>query len=201
MTTTLLLTSPLAPADGRLALTQALAGRGPVAAVDWHLEPRAVDAWAAPVTTAIAALDGLDPVVVVGVAAGVLVALRLAAEHPGRVARLVLCTGAHPVGSAPVRSLHRGMADLLPLGALQRLRGSERVLLQSVDTVRPLDYAALAPRVDVPAVVVYGAQDLVNRRPSEQLARSLRHGRAVALDGLGGGWMWSTPTRLADLTG
>lgn len=201
MSGTLLLTSPLAPADGRLALVRALTARGPVAAPVWHLDRGAADLWAAPVAAASAALDGPDPVVVVGVASGVLVALRLAVEAPGRVARLVLCTGARPVGTAGVRSVHRGVADLLPLGALRRLHGSERVLLQSLDLVRPLDHADLAPRVGVPALVAHGARDRVNRRPSEQLAAALQDGRVVALDGLGGGWMWTSPERLAALVG
>ena len=208
MTLTLLLTSPSAPAAGRDGLVRALADDGPLLAPTWALG-RGEELLAAPARTVVAALDeaGPDadgPVVVCGFAAGALVALELAATSPERVAGLVLCTGVRPVGTV-VRSVHRGVAGLLPVRTLQRLGGQGNALVPVLDDVRPLEHGALAPRVQAPALVPYGARDVLNRRPSEALARALPHGTAVALPGAGAGWVWREPERLvavlADLRG
>jgi pimeloyl-ACP methyl ester carboxylesterase len=202
VTLTVLLTSPSAPAAGRASLLRTLADHGPLLAPTW--EPgRGAELLAAPARAVTAALDeagadGERPVVVCGVAAGALLALELAATSPERVAGLVLCTGVRPVGTV-VRSVHRGVAGLLPVRTLQRLGGQGNALVPVLDDVRPLEHAALAPRVGAPALVPYGARDVLNRRPSEALARALPHGRAVALPGAGAGWLWREPERLLDV--
>jgi pimeloyl-ACP methyl ester carboxylesterase len=136
--------------------------------------------------------------VVCGIAAGALVALRVVAAAPPAVRGLVLCTGARPLGTT-VRSVHRGVAGLLPVQTLRRLGGHGRVLVPILDLVRPLDYHDLAPQVRVPVLVPYGDHDRVNRRPSELLARALPDGAAVALRGAGPGWPWREPGRLVAL--
>jgi pimeloyl-ACP methyl ester carboxylesterase len=195
---TVLVLSPSAPAAGREALTSALATLGPVLTPRWPLG-RHDDVLDAPVQEVLAGLDatGGGPAVLCGLAAGALVALRVAVAAPAQVRGLVICTGARPLGTV-VRSVHRGVAGLLPLGTLQRLGGRGRSLVPILDGVRPLDYRDLAPQVRVPVLVTYGDQDRVNRRPSELLARSLPDGAAVALRGAGPGWLWREPGRLVE---
>lgn len=195
---TVLVLSPSAPDAGRAALAEALAPLGPLLTPGWPLG-RHDDVLGAPVRevlTALAARSG-EPAVLCGIAAGALVALHVAAAAPARVRGLVLCTGARPLGTA-VRSVHRGVAGLLPVSTLQRLGGRGRALVPILDAVRPLDYRTLAPQVRVPVVVPYGDHDRVNRRPSELLARSLPDGAAVALQGAGPAWMWRQPERLVE---
>ena len=195
---TVLILTPTAPATGREAVVAALAALGPVLTPPWPLG-RHDDVLDAPVREVLAALDatGGGPAVLCGLAAGALVALRVAVAAPGQVRGLVLCTGVRPLGTV-VRSVHRGVAGLLPVGTLQRLGGRGRSLVPILDAVRPLDYRALAPQVRVPVLVPYGEHDRVNRRPSELLARSFPEGAAVALRGAGPGWLWREPHRLAE---
>jgi pimeloyl-ACP methyl ester carboxylesterase len=194
-----LVLSPSAPAAGRAALTDALATLGPVLTPAWPLG-RHDDVLDAPVREVLAALDaaGGEPAVVCGIAAGALVALRAVAAAPAAVRGLVLCTGARPLGTT-VRSIHRGVAGLLPLHTLQRLGGHGPALVPILDPVRLLDYGDLAPQVRVPVLVPYGDHDRVNRRPSELLARTFPGGAAVALQGAGPGWPWREPGRLVAL--
>jgi pimeloyl-ACP methyl ester carboxylesterase len=193
--TTVLVLSPSAPAAGRAALTDALAALGPVLTPPWPLG-RHDDVLDAPVREVLEELDATGgPAVLCGLAAGALVALRVAVAAPGQVRGLVLCTGARPLGTV-VRSVHRGVAGLLPVSTLQRLGGRGRTLVPILDAVRPLDYRELAPRVRVPVLIPYGEHDRVNRRPSELLARSLPDGAAVALRGAAPGWVWREPERL-----
>jgi pimeloyl-ACP methyl ester carboxylesterase len=196
---TVLVLSPSAPEAGRGALTDALAELGPVLAPAWPLG-RHDDVLDAPVREVLAALDAAsgERAVVCGIGAGALVALRAAAAAAEAVRGLVLCTGARPLGTT-VRSVHRGVAALLPVRTLQRLGGHGRALVPILDPVRPLDYRDLAPRVRVPVLVPYGDRDRVNRRPSELLARALPDGAVVAMRGAGPGWPWREPARLVAL--
>ncbi|GAA1426627.1 hypothetical protein GCM10009616_01680 [Microlunatus lacustris] len=202
MTTTgpavLLLTSPLAPPAGRRGLHAALAVRGQVVAPVWTLSAVSPDLLAGPTRRALAALDDVGrPVVVCGVGSGAVLALRVAAETGPRVAGLVLATGRTPSGPRLVRSLHRGVADLLPLPVLQRLHARDRQLLQTLDLVRARDVTALAARVGQPARVAWGARDPLDRLATRRLAAALPAGTVVPLDDAGPGWVWAEPERLA----
>ena len=198
--TTVLLTSPLAPESGRRSLRQALKRVGPVLEPEWRLDAAAADLMAGPAALLRQTLDGISgPVVLCGVGSGVLVALRVAADAGGRVQGLLLTIGRRSPGPVLVRSIHRGVADLLPLATLQRLGAGERHLVQVMDGVRPQDYRVLAARVDQPAVVAWGRRDLLDRRASERLADALPHGRLVPVAGAGPGWVWDSPDRLAGL--
>ena len=192
---TLLVVTPSAPTGATEALGAALAALGPVLTPAWPLG-RHDDVLGAPTGAALEALERHDgPAVVCGVGAGVLVALRVAAAAPARVQGLVLCTAARPVGTV-VRSVHRGVAGLLPVDTLQRLGGRGRAVVPVLDPVRPLDYRPLAPQVRIPALVPWGDHDRPNRRPSELLARSLPLGEVLELRGAGAGWLWREPDRL-----
>lgn len=199
MTPTVLLVNPSTPAAARDALVRALAAHGPTLAPAWALG-EGDGLLSEPAAAVLRALDAAGPdggqVLLCGVAAGALAALELAATAPARVAGLVLVTGVRPLATA-VRSVHRGVAGLLPVRTLQRLGGRGAALLPVLDAVRPLDTRHLAPRVQAPALVPHGERDPLNRRPSELLARSLPHGRAVRLPGAGPGWVWREPDRLA----
>ena len=198
--TVVLLTSPLAPGSDRQRLRRALEEAGPVRHPDWRLDAAAADLLAGPAGSVRHVLDGVPgPALLCGVGSGVLVALRVAVEAGGQVSGLLLATGRRSPGPALVRSVHRGVADLLPLATLQRLGAGERHLLQVLDAVRPQDHRTLAARVDQPALVAWGRRDLLDRRPSERLAGALTRGRLVPLAGAGPGWVWQSPDRLAGL--
>ena len=192
----LLLTSASAPPAGVEALRTALAEHGPVAVPRWGVDPAAADPLAGPAATVRAGLDAAAPVVVCGVGAGALLGLRLAAVAPDRVAGLVLATGRAPSGRRLVRSVHRGVADLLPVPVLQRLHADERGLLRTLDLVRPRDARADAARVRVPARVAWGRHDPLDRLTAHRLAAALPAGALVAVDA-GPGWVWREPERLA----
>jgi pimeloyl-ACP methyl ester carboxylesterase len=196
----LLLTSPLLQEAEAQRLRRAFEQTGPVVHPGWRLDVAATDLLAGPASLVRDVLDDEPrPAVLCGVGSGVLLALRVAVEAGEQVRGLLLATGRRSPGPALVRSVHRGVADLLPLATLQRLGAGERHLLQVLDGVRPQDHRALAARVDQPALVAWGRRDLLDRRPSERLASALRRGRLVPMTGAGPGWVWESPDRLADL--
>jgi len=194
---TVLVVTPSAPAGSSESLARALGRLGPVLTPDWPLGPHD-DVLGAPTGAALEALQAHGaPVVVCGLGAGAVVALQVAVAAPEQVLGLVLCTGARPLATV-VRSVHRGVAGLLPLDALRRLGGRGSAVVPVLDPVRPQDYRRLAPQVRASVLVPYGDRDRVNRRPSRLLAGSLPHGSVVELRDAGPGWMWREPERLLE---
>jgi 3-oxoadipate enol-lactonase len=140
---------------------------------------------------------GLASGSVCGFGLGAMVALQLAVDHPDRVERLFLIT--RQVRLSPILlSLPAVVLRLLPAAAVQRLGAASDQVLALLDEVRPIDVAPLAPKVDVPALVLCGARDIVNRRASAELARMLPHAELQLLPQAGPGWLADRPELLTE---
>ncbi len=194
-----LLTGPLAPAAGVLAVRTALERFGPVLAPELQLSAGHPADLSRPALAVLAAVSasGADEAVLCGISLGAMVALQVAATHPRRVRGLVLCTGARPMSPA-IRSVHHAVVGALPARALQVLPGGRRQAAEVLDQVRTPDYAPLSPLVEPPTQVLYGEHDHLNARASRRLARALPDAAAVRVPGCGPGWMWSEPERFAE---
>jgi pimeloyl-ACP methyl ester carboxylesterase len=169
---------------GRFALTIAV----PPDPAAGHAEPFSLAGAAAAV-----ARGRRGPMTVCGIGLGAMVALELAANHPEQVSRLVLVT--RQVALSPVLlSLPAAVLRLLPATTVQRFARREQVLAL-LDQVRPIDATAIAARVDVPAVVLCGGRDRINRRASAALAAALPQGELRLVPKAGPGWL--TPETLA----
>lgn len=192
-----LLTGPLAPSAAAQELADRLRRYGSVLAP--RLEPHPVRPadLGDPALQVLAAVSaaGADQALICGVGFGALVALQVAAAQPRRVAGLVLSTQARPLGGA-IRSVHVGVAGLLPAGTLQRL--SRRSALVALEEVRALDYRSLTPLVRTPALLLHGAEDPDNARSSARLAEALVEGKVQAVPGATPGWVWREPARWAE---
>jgi pimeloyl-ACP methyl ester carboxylesterase len=133
------------------------------------------------------ALEGMEPVVVVGHSFGGRVAIRLAAAHPERVRALVL-TGVPLTRSAPARrpalAFRLGRAlnrfGLLPDSAMEALRqrygssdyrAAQGVMREILVKAVGEDYLDDASRVNCPVVMVWGERDAP--APVEAARRSL----------------------------
>ena len=150
----------------------------------------------------LAVLDGLsasgaERAVLCGSGFGAMVALHVAANFPDRVAALVLTTA----GRLAERQ-RRGIADaaygLLPVSRVQQLHGPQRRVLELLDQVRTVDWTPFAGRVEVPAVVVAGERDAINRAPSRRLAAVLPSSELVVVPGAKEGWIARDPAALAE---
>lgn len=192
-----LLTGPLAPPAAAQELATALGRYGSVLAprLDPHpVRPADLRAPALQVLAALA-VAGVYRAILCGVGFGALVALQVAASQSRHVTGLVLSTQARAFGGA-VRSVHGGVAGLLPASTLQRL--GSRSALVALQEVRTLDYRPMTPLVRAPALVLHGADDPDNARSSARLAAALSEGRAQAVPGATPGWLWREPARWAE---
>ena len=133
------------------------------------------------------------PAVVVGHSMGAQVALEIAARHPGTVRGIVLVgPTVEPSARTAPRQLWRLLRDIavehprvIALGAREYLRAGPRLRakLRAMLVHRPEDVFA---RVDVPALVLRGENDLV--APPEwcrQVAAALPRGRLEEVEGHG----------------
>jgi pimeloyl-ACP methyl ester carboxylesterase len=130
---------------------------------------------------------GIDRAVLVGHGWGTMVALELAATHGERVTALMLSTNAR-LETIVLRSLYYGVLSLLPATVVQRLGARPPDVLSLFDQVRPADFRSLAERIEAPALVVVGEQDVANRGPSATLAKSLPLGNLRVVPRTGAGW-------------
>lgn len=158
--------------------------------------PTTVEQAAEQVSAAMQAA-GVRTATIGGVGVGVLVALQLAASHPDRVSGLVLATRQTAV-SPILMSLPAAVLRLLPASAVARLGAGHEQLTALLDQARPVDFAGLAKRVDVPTVVLCGARDRLNRRGSAALAGALPQGRLAMIPRVGVEWLSERPDLLAE---
>jgi pimeloyl-ACP methyl ester carboxylesterase len=140
---------------------------------------------------------GAERAVLCGSGYGAMVALHLAANHPDRVAALVLTTA-----SRLAERERRGIADaaygLLPVSRVQQLKGPQRRVLELLDQVRTVDWTPFAARVEVPSVVVLGERDAINKGPSRRLTAVLPRSELVVVPGAKEGWVARDPSALAE---
>lgn len=141
--------------------------------------------------------SGVDRVVLCGSGYGAMVALHLAANHPDRVAALVLTTASR-VAERQRRGISDAAYGLLPVSRVQQLKGPQRRVLELLDQVRTVDWTPFAARVEVPAAVVLGERDAINRGPSRRLAAVLPGSELVVVPGAKEGWVARDPSALAE---
>lgn len=141
---------------------------------------------------------GADRAVLVGSGFGAMVAMHLAAHFGDRVRALVL-TSANRLADRTRRGLSDAVTAVLPLDRVQQLRGRPTRVLELLDQVRTLDYAAFVDRVRVPALVVVGQRDVGNFAASRRLAARLPNAELAVAAGAGEGWLVEAPVRLAQV--
>lgn len=192
-----LLTGPLAPPAASAELATALGRHASVLAPRLEPHPMRPADLGDPALQVLAALRAAraERALLCGVGFGALVALQVAAAQPQRVSGLVLSTQAPALGGA-VRSVHGGVAGLLPASTLQRW--SRRSALSALEEVRARDHRSLTPLVRTPALVLYGADDPDNARSSVRLAGALPAGRAQSVPRGTAGWVWRDPVGWAE---
>lgn len=157
--------------------------------------PFAMDAAVAELARAIE-METAEPAVVCGVSLGAMVAVRLAAEHPERVAALVLCGGqVRP----PRRALfmQMGAFRLTPRAVFERSGVSKDRVLAVMEAVAELDLRADMAKVAVPTVVVCGSRDKANLSAARELVAGIPGAQSQVISGAGPHLASSHPRDLA----
>jgi pimeloyl-ACP methyl ester carboxylesterase len=119
---------------------------------------------------------------VCGLSLGAVVAVRLAAQHPELVGRLVLASGQ----VSPPRSLLKlqlAMTRRTPESRFRKEGLTRERAVAALEALSALDLRADLARVQAPTLVLTGSGDRANRSAAKALAAGIRGARLEVLDG------------------
>ena len=131
-----------------------------------------------------------------GLSLGGVLALQYAAEHPARVASLVL------IGT-PYRIPHRMLAlqsaifRLLPKCAFRQMGFSKADVLRLSGSMAALDPAGFLPAVSCPTLILCGGKDHTNRAAAQEIAAALPRACLQIIPGAGHEANRDAPAQLA----
>ncbi len=154
-----------------------------------------LDTAAATVATELELRDA-PPADVCGVNLGAMVALRLAAQAPERVRRVV-CVSGFVAPPKALLTVQRTMVRLMPEKRFVAAGVPKRVVLEALDALIASDLSTSLADVRVPVLVVHGADDRTSGTAAEALRRGLPDARVVAIDGAGADPVTEQPAALA----
>ena len=149
----------------------------------------------------VATMDqlGMERASVIGHSMGGLIAGGLAAEHPGRVDRLILVDAAFlsldrsagRVLTGPARTLRWTDPSLLPVVIADGFRsGPMRLTDASIQLLRA-DWRSKLPRIEAPTLVIWGEHDKICPvRIGHRIVESVPGSRLVVIDGAAHNPMW-----------
>ncbi|ALJ19714.1 alpha/beta fold hydrolase [Microbacterium sp. No. 7] len=135
---------------------------------------------------------GLERVHVCGLSLGALVATRLAATRPERVASLVLSGGQvrpHPV----LMRVQNGILRLLPARIAGAPGMSKGRMLDVLRALAALDLRPELSRIGARTLVLCGARDRANIPAARELAASIPHASLQIVPGAGHEWNTQLP--------
>ncbi|WP_097188992.1 alpha/beta fold hydrolase [Ornithinimicrobium cerasi] len=156
----------------------------------WVPGLKPTDKHSLPLDQAAAALDtqlmleGMEQADVCGLGLGAMVAAQLAADHPGRVRRLVLVGGQVRPSRAALR-MQSGLVRLAPAARLADAGLSKNRLLEALAVARDLDLTEVLPRIDAPTLVVVGSTDRAGQLGARALVDGIAGARLRAVPGSG----------------
>lgn len=137
-----------------------------------------------------------QPLHLCGLSLGGVLALQYAAEHPARVASLVL------IGT-PYRIPHRMLAlqsaifRLLPKCAFRQMGFSKADVLRLSGSMAALDPAGFLPAVSCPTLILCGGKDHTNRAAAQEIAAALPRACLQIIPGAGHEANRDAPAQLA----
>lgn len=112
----------------------------------------------------------------VGHQLGAMVALQCAADHPDRVARLVI-SGALLLPGRLARRLQKAAIRMLPASRLEGTGATKDDLIRALDVMAEADFSRRLDRITAPTLVVCGAGDQPGRTVASTLAGQLPNAR------------------------
>ena len=125
-----------------------------------------------------------QPLHLCGLSLGGVLALQYAAEHPARVASLVLIGTPYRIPRRTL-ALQSAVFRLLPERAFRQMGFSKADMLQLSNSMAALDPSCLLPAVSCPTLVLCGGKDHINRAAAQAIAAVPPHACLQIIPGAG----------------
>lgn len=138
-----------------------------------------------------------EPVHLVGLSLGAVIALQIAISHPDKVVSLFISA---PQAKLPklLMSLQRVLMRLLPAKWVCPPQLSKAELFGVLDSLNYLDLTSQLPALRMPVTVVCGSSDKANLPTSRKIARLIPEARFTVIPGVGHQWHVTHPQLFAE---
>ncbi|ADI67676.1 alpha/beta fold hydrolase [Mobiluncus curtisii] len=138
-----------------------------------------------------------EPVHLVGLSLGAVIALQIAITHPEKVVSLFISA---PQAKLPklLMSLQRVLMRLLPAKWVCPPQLSKADLFGVLDSLKYLDLTSQLPALRMPVTVACGSRDKANLPASRKIARLIPGARFAVVPGVGHQWHATHPQLFAE---
>lgn len=138
-----------------------------------------------------------EPVHLVGLSLGAVMALQIAISHPDKVVSLFISA---PQAKLPqlLMSLQRVLMRLLPAKWVCPPQLSKAELFGVLDSLKYLDLTSQLSALRIPVTVVCGSRDKANLPASRKIARLIPGARFAVIPGVGHQWHVTHPQLFAE---
>lgn len=139
-----------------------------------------------------------EPVYLVGLSLGAVLALNFAMDHPKQVHSLVLIAPQYKMPKL-LLSLQNIIFRLMPESSFQKLGCSKNDFLKLIESMKELDFTEQMKNVTCQTLVLCGEKDRINKMAAEKLAKILPNGKFQIVSGAGHEVNMDVPHHLAFL--
>lgn len=140
----------------------------------------------------------LEPVNLVGLSLGAILALNYTIDHPEKVHSLVLIAPQYKMPKLLLK-IQNIVFRFIPKSSFQKLGSSKSDFIRLTESMIDLDFSQGLKRIGCHTLVVCGEKDRANKRAAEQLAAKLSNAEILIVKGVGHEINTEAPEKLASL--
>lgn len=140
----------------------------------------------------------LEPVNLVGLSLGAILALNYTIDHPEKVQSLVLIAPQYKMPKLLLK-MQNIVFRFIPKSSFQKLGSSKSDFIRLTESMMDLDFSQGLKKIGCYTLVVCGEKDKANKRAAEQLAAKLSNAEILIVKGVGHEINTEAPEKLASV--
>lgn len=140
----------------------------------------------------------LEPVNLVGLSLGAILALNYTIDHPEKVQSLVLIAPQYKMPKLLLK-IQNIVFQVIPKSSFQKLGSSKSDFIRLTESMMDLDFSQGLKKIGCYTLVVCGEKDKANKRAAEQLAAKLSNAEILIVKGVGHEINTEAPEKLASV--
>ncbi len=137
-----------------------------------------------------------EPLVLIGLSLGAILALNYAIDHPQRVQSLILI-GAQYKMPKWLLKVQNVIFRILPESSFQKLGSSKNDFILLTNSMMELDFSDDIKNVQCNTLILYGGKDMANKKAAKKLAEQIPKSEIEKVEGAGHEINIDAPERLA----